>query len=631
MELQIRGNQLITTFGPGSIVDFPNLSIMPSSVLFWSRKNSQKIDEPRLSRILTVKTFYSPPHAFAPIPVCTNDIPFQFFPTFVVCPSCQRIGHLKYLSRSINQYRRGLKCRSCGSNLYPARFIMACENGHIDDFPWSYWVHKGKKECPGLKLKLYSRGISSGLNDLVVKCLDCNEYRSMAGALAPDTLADLTCTGRKPWLEEDIVELRPWFEIDEELKSILNEIEEEENEEEGKENRKICTLIPRALQRGASNVYFSLLESALSLPEKVSALLSLIRTNAALSNPVIKNWIDSGNEHAVRELIVGLKDTIPELEEYSLEQIYEVVKEIHGDKETIENYQSPKELKDAVRIQEWDVLTSWEDIDCTTQKPPVEFTKETSRASKDLVDYIDQITRVKRLREVRVLYGFKRIKPEIELRDEEEVYVDFRNETEYKWLPAVEVKGEGIFVRLNANRIQKWKSFYQTCNKFKILCKFHKDQYRISDIFTPFTISPEFLLTHSLAHCLIRQLSLNCGYSSSSLRERIYSLGENKVGLLIYTSSSDSEGSLGGLVRQGQVNEFKNTLFQALYDASWCSSDPLCNEPSTHAISKLNIAACHTCLLISETSCENRNRHLDRRTLVGTVDNPNLGYFMGLI
>jgi hypothetical protein len=143
--------------------------------------------------------------------------------------------------------------------------------------------------------------------------------------------------------------------------------------------------------------------------------------------------------------------------------------------------------------------------------------------------------------------------------------------------------------------------------------------------------SPEFVMLHTLAHILIRQLTNDCGYSGSSLKERIYSSwpesNKKMAGILIYTSASDSDGSLGGLVRQGRPDRLLNTFNGALSAASWCSSDPICSESMDQGLESLNYAACHACTLLPETSCAMRNCLLDRVAVVGKLDDPELGFF----
>src|SRR5262249_40336247 len=143
----------------------------------------------------------------------------------------------------------------------------------------------------------------------------------------------------------------------------------------------------------------------------------------------------------------------------------------------------------------------------------------------------------------------------------------------------------------------------------------------------PKPITPRMLLVHTFAHSLIRQLTLDCGYSSTALRERLY-VGYSPTpmaGLLIYTATGDDDGTLGGLQRQGDPARIGRTVVAAVRSQVWCSSDPLCIEDMLAPRDKLSLAACHACVLAPETACEEFNRFLDRAIMVGTPARPNLG------
>ena len=147
--------------------------------------------------------------------------------------------------------------------------------------------------------------------------------------------------------------------------------------------------------------------------------------------------------------------------------------------------------------------------------------------------------------------------------------------------------------------------------------------------------SARYVLLHTLSHLLIRQLTIDCGYQEAALKERIYSTYPDSdldmAGILIYTSSSDSDGSLGGLVRQGESDLLESTVRNMLQEASWCSSDPLCIESKSQGFNSLNYAACHACTLLPETSCEAANCLLDRASVVGKPTEREIGYFEELI
>lgn len=147
----------------------------------------------------------------------------------------------------------------------------------------------------------------------------------------------------------------------------------------------------------------------------------------------------------------------------------------------------------------------------------------------------------------------------------------------------------------------------------------------------PKKISAKYLLLHTLSHLLIKQLSFECGYGIASLKERIYSGeatdGKQMAGILIYTAGGDSEGTLGGLVRQGHYDVFPGIFRKAIETARICSGDPVCSLSNGQGRDSLNLAACYSCTLLPETSCENFNAFLDRGVVVGTMKRPEMGFF----
>jgi hypothetical protein len=194
------------------------------------------------------------------------------------------------------------------------------------------------------------------------------------------------------------------------------------------------------------------------------------------------------------------------------------------------------------------------------------------------------------------------------------------------WLPAIEVSGEGLFLKLDIEKLKTWESHPKVVNRVQQLQKERGDNPLLKEI--PAT-SPRLVLVHTLAHILIDQWSLECGYPAASLRERIY-VDENMAGLLIYTATSDSQGSLGGLVGMAKGGRFDVSFREAINRTSWCSNDPLCIESGPNGYESLNLGACHSCVILPETCCEFRNILLDRGLIVGTPDGTP-GFFSELI
>lgn len=246
--------------------------------------------------------------------------------------------------------------------------------------------------------------------------------------------------------------------------------------------------------------------------------------------------------------------------------------------------------------------------------------------------WFDVFTRAVRLREVRALCNFTRIDPPSGWNDPSPGKFAPLSASSKDWLPAVEVRGEGIFIALNPARVATWEGIASARiarlhQQFRL--QWQERTKRTDD--PPRTITPRLVLLHTLAHVLIRQLSLECGYSSSSLRERLYAAeGDGAMaGLLIYTASADADGTLGGLVREGRADRLERIIAEAIDACKWCSSDPLCIASISTLSDATNLAACHCCAMVSETSCEEFNRFLDRATLIGLPEDSTLGYFDG--
>jgi hypothetical protein len=202
------------------------------------------------------------------------------------------------------------------------------------------------------------------------------------------------------------------------------------------------------------------------------------------------------------------------------------------------------------------------------------------------------------------------------------------------WLPAIENKGEGIFVELSLERVREWEAQPVVQDRAAALAAQYANAWRDrgQQGAAPIQVTPRLMLVHSFSHALIRQLALTCGYNSASLRERLYVGQDNweMAGLLIFTSSPDADGTLGGLARQAESHNFGRMLEDSLADMAWCSSDPLCIEGVHSFSAPANGSACHACLLAAETSCEQFNTFLDRAMLVGTPTSRTMAYFDGL-
>ena len=194
------------------------------------------------------------------------------------------------------------------------------------------------------------------------------------------------------------------------------------------------------------------------------------------------------------------------------------------------------------------------------------------------------------------------------------------------WLPGIEVSGEGLFLRLREQDLASWELRANVRHRARRIDDNFVARLARQGLKPTRAVTPRFILAHTLAHALIGQFSLDSGYPAAALRERIY-VGENMAGLLIYTATSDSAGSFGGLIAQADGGKLDIALGEALARISWCSGDPLCVESDASGTDSLNLAACHACVLLPEVSCEEFNVFLDRALVVGSPSDPSLGYF----
>jgi hypothetical protein len=246
---------------------------------------------------------------------------------------------------------------------------------------------------------------------------------------------------------------------------------------------------------------------------------------------------------------------------------------------------------------------------------------------------IERVVLVHRLREVSSLTGFTRIDAPFD--DEFQTQTVRLAEKPPKWLPVAVVRGEGIFIQLRETVLDKWIAANLPLDT--AFLEAHQNWRLARDKDDPSAYYPglRYVLLHTLAHALMRQVSLDAGYSMSSIRERLYSAGADgeapaMAGILLMTSAPDSEGTLGGLVAQGYPTPLKSHLDRAIAAAALCSADPFCAEhPLTEDTLALHGAACHACLFAPETSCERGNRYLDRAVLttLQAVRNPAAPFF----
>lgn len=577
-----RSSQLISPFGPGSIIEIGDESLVLADPQYWP-KHIKEIKLDRLAKEAGVWALKKPPV------IQKRDEPVNRynalmtvrFPKWMFCTRCRRMEQWTVKTGKRNEdgvpVCQNIKCKY--KVLVPMRFVAACEHGHLQDVPWVYWAHRGKKlscEHPELYFKSDSKK-GSGLEALYVECgnPDCGASNSLKDLLGKDALVNYRCCDTQPWEYKEL-------------------------------NERQCEQTMRVLQRGASNLYYPIIRSALDIPHaQVSKGNDNYNKIKELDDfDYLMIAIKKENETKKRQYAESIAKELNLTER-------EVIAAVTGDEKEQRTFKIPKD--DDLRFAEWDVLTSA----CIEQKQTDTF--KARIASWEGVEtfgfdkILNRVVLLDKLRAVSAFCGFERVSPN------DNVIQPQSSQQAPSWLPATEVYGEGIFLEFSQAKLSNWEDSIDGELKDR-LNDFRNRHANASSTYLPEPDS-KFLILHTLAHLLIRQLSFESGYSSGSLRERIYA-GESQAGILIYTADGDSEGSLGGLVLQGESNRLFPAILAALETAHWCSNDPVCSEMEAQGIMGLNKAACHSCTLISETSCEHNNLLLDRKILIGDGNYP---------
>jgi hypothetical protein len=371
------------------------------------------------------------------------------------------------------------------------------------------------------------------------------------------------------------------------------------------------------LQRGASNLYFPVIESALSIPPWSDTLQEAL---GVYWSDIVDTKPEDRAEFIRILASAGLKTVLDDLN-LTPGELASIIEERLG------LFQDESLLD--IRQEEYRQFISGADMQRREER---EFEVRNVRVPSQLRVFFSHIVRVVRLREVRAIRGFTRINPP---GDEDSPDIVSLSADPLEWLPAIEVRGEGIFLAFNPDTLQGWEQQDEVRNRAQKIdeaLSFEWEQ-RYGDVERSKRISARFILVHTFAHALMRQLTLECGYSSAALRERLYVSFDkgDMAGVLIYTATSDSDGTLGGLQRQGEPERIERSVIGAIQAMEWCSSDPLCIEDLMAGADGLSLAACHSCVLAPETACEEFNRFLDRAFLVGRPSNAENGYFLPLL
>ncbi|QEV22295.1 DUF1998 domain-containing protein [Streptomyces alboniger] len=596
----------MSPFGVGGIIDLRGESFVAADARSWRR--GEVVESPRLARKLDVAGFRAAPAIPAGKAQYVSRIGpvYVRFPRWLFCPKCRR---MTYWIAEHEERDKAPRCGRCSDSpqLAPMRFVQVCRDGHMADIDWRRWAHwqaegHERRQCQVRQLTFTTSPDSSGLDALRVDCFACGAGQTLEGVTDKNALLrrGTSCSGTHPW-------------------------------QDAGDERIDCEETPRVIQRGASNVYFPVVHSAIEIPLPEDGDEDEADALKVTSHALWRRVAGAPDGPAAGTLIEYIAEDCEVDEEF-------VRKLLHED--AIDRSAAPAgtNAKDDLSIGEWAAFTSHDPESVSSREFRIAQVSLDSKPDDPpsvslLHQRIERVVAATRIREVRALEGFTRIEA-----DDRDRLVSVNPVARAEWLPAVESYGEGIFIALDDDALRAWENSPGVRDwvghmETNLGSSFQENRCRER---TGPRLLPRYVMLHTLAHQLIRQLSYESGYNAASLRERVYARSHApgsphpaQSGVFVYTAAGDSEGTLGGLVRQGQPPHLTDTLVRLLESAQWCSQDPLCSDSTGRSLANLNRAACHACTLLPETSCEIGNVLLDRTLLIG--DGQVEGFFRPVI
>ncbi len=611
---QIRRSQIVTTFGPGALVDLVERSGIVAGLEHWgspgkSGSGFREVEEPRLLAKLAgvgVHKLYTPPTLPRGEEGAAGIVVWEFPQWFLVNPlpeeeETRRKQERERVFRSRRMiHRSALRGMTYGkSKVTPIRFVQACIYGHVSDIDWALFVHRGPTSC-GRELFMDERGTTGDFADIFVRCL-CGVTRSLAEAM-PKRKSDPTdmplgaCLGNEPWLGPS-----QWNGAAGQCPPA------------GQKG----PVANRLLVRSATNAYFSTLATVISIPERKGSEVDAVV--ASLWGKGIEEVESADGLRAFRkynkekaDALGGIADT-------------EILVAIDR-KRSAPPVDAGKGFK-AAEMEKFlgdDLGVDLPESDFFATEVPL------PSARPPLLRALKRVLQIHRLREVVAQTGFTRLEPSVR---EADPRLDLgvkqgRLSLDKDWRPAVENRGEGFFLAFEPGAIEAWLSRKAVDGRGEQLRNGVTAWQRSHPGVELHFPGADYVLLHSLSHLLITAVSLECGYAASSIRERVYA-GPEGHGILLYTSSPDAEGTLGGLAAAGK--RLLHHLGAALAYGALCSNDPVCaqHEPDNAVEERFfHGAACHGCLLLAEPSCEWRNEFLDRALVVPTVGTLGAEFFL---
>jgi len=538
----------------------------------------------------------------------------NYFPKWFYCTHCNRFASYfewknRWRSAGKNlDFFNPPKCanRDCKENhLEQIRFVLTCSNGHIHDLPWEYWNNRlpsdksnveeaeddeknekqsgpqldySKKCCDQQDLIYKISRENTELSGIWIECKNCKKKANLKGIFN----FEKKCDGKKYWLGQ------------------LN----------GKFHEEECGIrMSPSISvkvKTSNSVYYANTLSSLFIPEMQNPLSSEVRID-------IDNMVESA--------------------QFTNEQIIQLVsiqKKI--DKELIQQYLESGNIQyipdNVYRQAEYDFFLE-------KDQPENKQIKFRKIDCTDQINGFSKLVKIDKLKKTTVQTSFTRNEPiDIDsiLQDQSEYEYTVqrqsvsKNNFDSKTLPALESYGEGILFVLDKNKLEQWENQQVVIERTDKIKNNAKNADWKSHQIIAKTLTPRKVLIHTLSHLLMRELEYVCGYPSSSLSERLF-VSDTMHGFLI-SAFDGTDGYLGGLSNLcNDLDNLRKIIESAILRATDCSSDPICIESEGQGVGQLNLAACHSCTLTPETTCELSNLYLDRSLVI----NNDFGYFRTMI
>ncbi len=601
--LPIRLSHLLRHCAVGAVVRTPNYLLVVKDTNYWIDKYKNPSGR-EILYVEQVKQAMGIQKKLREPPIASIDeqgkvkgswLPAQIFPSWYVCKSCRILARNPYKNASDAQKKSGnFVCSfdNCGGRLEQITLVQVHSNGSLNDVPWHYLAHDGKNSSCQAPLKWFQK-------DGKVICLGCSKSaKAYAGMTFPFKGYS------QPWINSHN---KQHYQKIPENKAVAMIMEVNDTRVHTAVNKLALVIPPESrIKRG------SVLDR-LYHDEQLKTELLDIFTNKTC-NPSLRQ------KSQIKRAMQTLSCTQEEME-LALQEIKKGYPLYH------KSIQSGGLLEDEYKALSYPLDDVGDDEDFVTNhltKAWREFCAQSNHRLQKIAKVIDKVVAVSRLKEIVVLEGFSRggvlpspdDKPEI-------IPPDIVGESD--WLPALELYGEGIFISLNEEVLSRWENNTYVLQRKETLHK-RLEATNLADTL-PNDMSARFLLLHTLSHLLIKELESQAGYPAASLKEKIYSAASYDspmAGILIYVAIPDISGSLGGLCELAEPRRLVRLLVRIFEKAEWCSLDPVCKTHTGQGPALLNLAACHACLLVPETSCCCGNILLDRMLVKGERNLPSI-------